>query len=138
MSKSDCVFCKVVAGQIPATRVYEDDDVLAFLDIGPISEGHTLVIPKRHYEKLEDCPAEVLKNLIAPLGKVAGAVKEAAAADGYNVLCNVGKAAGQLVGHIHFHIIPRKAGDGVFAKWPSRKYPEGGAEQIAAKIIEKL
>jgi histidine triad (HIT) family protein len=138
MSKSDCIFCKVIARQIPAARIYEDDDVLAFLDIGPISEGHTLVIPKRHFEKLEDCPAEVLSGLTRPLGRIAEAVKKGVDADGYNVLCNVGRAAGQLVGHVHFHIIPRKTGDGVFAKWPSRKYSEGRAEQIAAKIIENL
>jgi histidine triad (HIT) family protein len=138
MSESDCVFCKIVVGQIPAVKVYEDDDVLAFLDIGPISEGHTLVIPKQHFEAPDDCAPEVLSGLAVRAGKIARAVKKATKADGYNLLCNAGRAAGQLVGHVHFHIIPRKTGDGVFDKWAGGRYAEGEAEQMAAKIIENL
>jgi len=109
----DCIFCKIAAGQIPSTKVYEDDNVLAFMDIGPISEGHTLVIPKRHYGKLDQCDPDTLTKISACLGRIAGAVKEAMNAEGYNVLCNNGRAAGQLVDHVHFHVIPRNSGDGV-------------------------
>jgi histidine triad (HIT) family protein len=128
----------MVAGQIPVTKIYEDDAVLAFLDIGPISDGHTLVISKQHFEKLHDCPVELLGQVSSRLGKIAGAVAVAMDADGYNLLCNNGRAAGQLIGHLHFHIVPRSTGDGLFGRWPSYKYEEGKTETIAAKIRRKL
>jgi histidine triad (HIT) family protein len=134
MAADDCIFCKIVAGQIPAARVYEDEVVLAFLDVGPISDGHTLVVPKAHVEKLHDCPPELLGQVGSSLGKVAKVVAAAMNADGYNVLCNNGRAAGQLVGHLHFHIIPRRTGDGVFNRWPAYKYPKGKIDEIAARI----
>jgi histidine triad (HIT) family protein len=112
----DCIFCKIVAGQIPSVKIYEDDDVLAFLDIGPLSDGHTLLIPKKHYAKIHECPAELMAKVGAVLPKVAGAVFGAMGSEGYNVLCNNGRASGQLVEHIHFHIIPRNTGDGVFTQ----------------------
>ena len=138
MSADDCVFCKMVAGQIPFTKIFEDDVVLAFLDIGPISDGHTLVIPKQHFEKLHDCPAELLGRIFSHLGRIAGAVTSAMNSEGYNVLCNNGRAAGQLVEHLHFHIIPRNTGDGVFDRWPSYKYEDGKIEGVADKIRENL
>jgi len=128
----------MVAGQIPVTKIYEDDVVLSFLDIGPISDGHTLVIPKQHFEKLHECPAEILGPVASRLGKIAKAVTGAMNSDGYNLLCNNGRAAGQLVEHLHFHIIPRNTGDGVFDRWPAYKYQEGKIEEIAAKIRENL
>ncbi len=138
MSEDDCVFCKMVAGEIPVTKIYEDEAVLCFLDIGPLSDGHTLVIPKQHFGQLHECPAEVLSQVGSQLGKIAKAVAAAMDSDGYNVLCNNGRAAGQLVEHVHFHIIPRNTGDGVFDRWPAYKYQEGKIEQIAAKIRENL
>ena len=138
MSADDCIFCKMVAGQIPVTKVYEDDVVLAFLDIGPISDGHTLVIPKQHFEKLHDCPAELLGQVSLRLCQIAGAVASAMNCDGYNLLCNNGRAAGQLIEHLHFHIVPRNTGDGLFSRWPSYKYKEGKIEAIAAEIRENL
>jgi histidine triad (HIT) family protein len=138
MSKDDCVFCKMVVGQIPVAKIYEDEFVLAFLDIGPLSDGHTLVIPKYHFERLHDCPPELLGRVGSHLGEVAKAVAVAMNSDGYNVLCNNGRAAGQLVEHLHFHIIPRNTGDGVFDRWPSYKYQQGQIDTIAAKIRENL
>ena len=134
MARDDCSFCKMVAGEIPVTKIYEDEVVLAFLDIGPISDGHTLVISKQHFEKLHECPAEVLGDIASRLGKIGQAVCDGMNSAGYNVLCNNGRAAGQLIGHLHFHIIPRNADDGLFARWPSYKYQEGQAEKIAEKI----
>jgi len=128
----------MVAGQIPITKIYEDEVVLAFLDIGPVSDGHTLVIPKQHFEKLHDCPSELLAQVASRLGKIAGAVAAAMNSEGYNVLCNNGRAAGQLIEHVHFHIIGRNVGDGVFDRWPSYKYPEGKIETIAAEIRQNL
>ncbi|MBC8218749.1 MAG: HIT family protein [Planctomycetes bacterium] len=138
MSADDCVFCKIVAGEIPATRIYEDEAVLVFLDIGPISDGHTLVIPKQHFERLHDCPAELLGQLSSRLAKIANAVSAAMNCDGYNLLCNNGRAAGQLVEHLHFHIIPRNAGDGLLNCWPSYAYEQGKIEAIAGKIRQNV
>lgn len=138
MSANDCIFCKMVAGQIPVTKIYEDEVVLSFLDVGPISDGHTLVISKQHFEKLHDCPPQLLGQVASRLGKIANAITTAMGSDGYNLLCNNGRAAGQLVGHLHFHIIPRMTGDGVFNRWPSYKYREGEIEAIAAEIRKNL
>lgn len=123
---------------MPVTKIYEDADVLAFLDIGPISDGHTLVIPKQHFEKLHDCPSELLGRVGSRLGKIAAAVTVAMNSDGYNVLCNNGRAAGQLVKHLHFHVIARKTGDDLFGKWPAYKYEQGKIEAIAEKIRKKI
>lgn len=138
MGKSDCVFCEMVSGQIPVTRIYEDETVLAFLDIAPLSDGHTLVIPKQHFAQAHDCPDDVLGKVASSLGKVAKAVVSGMNADGYNILCNNGRAANQLVEHLHFHIVPRKGGDGVFDRWPSYQYPQGRMAEVAAKIQKNL
>lgn len=137
-SMDDCVFCKMVAGEIPVVKLYEDEAVLAFLDIGPVSDGHTLVIPKTHCTRVHECDPQVLAKVGVSLGRIAGAVAKAMEADGYNVLCNNGRAAGQVVDHLHFHIIPRKAGDGVFTQWPAHKYAEGRIAEIAEKIHKNL
>jgi histidine triad (HIT) family protein len=128
----------MVAGEISVTKIYEDDTVLAFLDIGPVSDGHALVIPKQHFERLDNCPDESLGEVCSRLGKIADAVTAAMNSEGYNVLCNNGPAAGQVVPHLHFHIIPRNSGDGVFNRWPAYKYGQGQIEQIAARIRQEL
>lgn len=132
-----CIFCRMVAGEIPVAKVYEDEAVLAFLDIAPISDGHTLVIPKRHCSAIHKCAPEVLANVAARLGRIAKAVVAAMESDGYNVLSNNGAAAGQVVDHLHFHIIPRRTGDGVFTEWPSYRY-EGRIDELAAKIRRNM
>jgi histidine triad (HIT) family protein len=133
-----CVFCAMVAGKIPVAKVYEDEVVLAFLDIGPLSDGHTLLIPKEHVAKIHECKPDLLAQVASRLGHVAGAVAGAMKADGYNILCNSGRAAGQVVDHLHFHIIPRRSGDGVLTEWPAYKYEKGRIEQIASKIRDNL
>jgi histidine triad (HIT) family protein len=138
MGTGDCVFCKMVEGKIPVTKVYEDAVILAFLDIAPVSDGHTLVIPKQHFGKLHECPPELFANVSSMLGKIAKAIADAVKAQGYNVLCNNGSAAGQVVEHMHFHIIPRNADDGVFDHWPSFKYPQGKIEKIADAIRKNI
>jgi histidine triad (HIT) family protein len=138
MSAQDCIFCKIASGQIPAIKIYEDEVVVAFLDIEPVNDGHTLVMPRQHVEKVHNCPPELLSQVCSRLAKISGAIVSATGADGYNVLCNNGRAAGQVVDHLHFHIIPRNAGDGVFTQWPSHKYGQGKAEAIAEKIRSKL
>ncbi|MEU1954764.1 HIT family protein [Nocardia rhamnosiphila] len=109
---SDCVFCGIVAGTAPAHRVYEDDTVTAFLDIRPITRGHTLVIPKRHATDLSELDAETGVDLFRVGHRLARAVQGPGfAADGANLLINDGKAAFQTVAHVHLHVIPRSHGD---------------------------
>jgi len=132
-----CVFCRMVAGKIPVAKVYEDDAVLAFLDIAPISDGHTLVIPKQHCTCVHECAPAILADVASRLGKIAEALVTTTESDGYNVLSNNGEAAGQVVDHLHFHIIPRRTGDRVFTKWPSHRY-EGPIDELAAKIRKNL
>jgi histidine triad (HIT) family protein len=108
---NDCIFCAIGSGEIPSFKIYEDDDFLAYLDINPISKGHTLVIPKSHTQGLLDTSEETLGKLLATVKKVASHLKTALACDAFNILQNNGEAAGQTVFHIHFHIIPRYNGD---------------------------
>lgn len=109
--KNDCVFCAIAAGEIPSFKVYEDDLVLAYLDINPFSAGHVLVIPKAHSEGLLDTDDATLAAVIARVKKVAAHVKSVLPCEGFNILQNNGEAAGQTVKHLHFHIVPRNAGD---------------------------
>lgn len=138
MMQTDCIFCKIVAGQIPCYKVFENDYALAFMDIGPISTGHTLLIPKTHVDRIDQCPPDILAQTAKVLPQLAGAVSAAVNAPAYNILCNNGSAAGQVVRHLHFHIIPRQEKDGVFTQWPAFKYPEGKADMLCQKIIENL
>lgn len=138
MNSNECIFCKIVAGEIPAAFIYEDDTVLAFLDSGPIHKGHTLVIPKQHAATLDTCSQESMSAIASVLGRIAKAVVEATDCDAYNCLCNNGRASGQLVDHVHFHIIPRYENDNVFSKWPSGQYEEGGLQAMADAIRKKL
>jgi len=138
MAVDSCVFCRIVKGEIPSCKIYEDDDVFAFLDIAPISVGHTLVIPKKHYDNIHSCPPEIISAVSAKLGFIAKAVIIAVGCDSYNVMCNNGKPAGQVVMHIHFHIIPRKENDEVFSQWPAKKYLQGQAEKIAQDIKSQI
>lgn len=105
--KNNCVFCAIAAGEIPSFKVYEDDLVLAYLDINPFAKGHTLVIPKVHSEGLLDTDDETLTAVIVRVKKIAAHIKAKLGADGFNILQNNGEAAGQTVKHLHFHIVPR-------------------------------
>ena len=105
--KNDCVFCAIAAGEIPSFKVYEDDLVLAYLDINPFTKGHTLVIPKAHSANLLETDEATLAAVIARVRKVAARLKAALPCDGFNILQNNGAAAGQTVMHLHFHIVPR-------------------------------
>lgn len=109
--KNDCIFCAIAEGEIPSFKVYEDDLVLAYLDINPFTEGHALVIPKAHFTGLLDTPADVLGEVMVRVQKVAAHLKKALPCDGFNVLQNNGAAAGQTVPHVHFHVVPRFAKD---------------------------
>ncbi len=137
-TEPDCVFCRIVAGQIPALKIAEDDTALAFLDIGPLAEGHVLVIPREHYARLEDMEPELVGRITGHLPRLAKAVLQATGASGYNVLQNNGKVSGQEVMHVHFHIIPRGAGDGLGYRWNATKYPPHRAEEIQRQLLAAL
>jgi histidine triad (HIT) family protein len=133
-----CIFCKIAKKEIPSeTIVYENDKIMAFLDINPTNPGHTLVIPKEHYPNLLETPDDVLKELITAVRKVAKAVKEGVNADGINISINTEKAAGQIIFHTHVHIIPRFKHDGL-KMWPQKPYQPGQAENIKKEIIKHL
>ncbi len=133
-----CIFCEIVAGNIPCTKIYESENILAFLDIAPVNPGHTLVIPKQHYPTLLDLPPALGQELLEALQKVAKAIKKGLQADGINLGMNNYRAAGQLVFHAHFHLIPRYEKDGL-TLWPQQKYEsETKMQEIAQQIINKL
>lgn len=133
----DCIFCKIVGGEIPSYKVYEDDNVLAFLDITPVNPGHTLVIPKKHYDNLVDMPDEEAKELLVAAKKIAVAVMAGTGAKGFNLNLNNGAVSGQLVGHVHFHIVPRFEGDGR-ELWHGQAYMDGQAAEVLEKIKNNL
>ena len=113
MAESECIFCRIVNGDIPCAKVYEDDAIIAFLDLGPMTRGHTLVVPKKHCANLLEFSAEDAPELISALQKVGSAVMRATGAKGFHVLQNNFPAAGQTVFHLHWHVIPRSEGDGI-------------------------
>ncbi|MCH5277239.1 MAG: HIT family protein [Desulfovibrionaceae bacterium] len=134
MSEKDCIFCRIVRGEIPCARVYEDDAVLAFLDLGPVRPGHTLLVPKAHCATLLELPGDFGPALIAGLKKVGRAVMAATGATGFHVLQNNFSSAGQSVFHAHWHIIPREDGDGLNL-WPQGAYPDSASMQETAAAI---
>ena len=133
-----CIFCKIIAGQVPCHRVYEDDRVLAFLDIGPLSRGHTLVIPKGHWETLDEVPQEVAGACGRLLPRLGRAVRAASGAAAWNVLQNNGKLAHQAVSHVHFHIIPKTAESGLDIAWPAGKLADDEAKRLVEGIGKAL
>ena len=108
----DCIFCSIVEGEIPSRTVYEDDDVVAFLDANPLARGHTLVVPKAHHQFLSDLPEELSASVFAAVRTVTPRVEAAVDADAHTIAINDGPAAGQEVPHLHVHVVPRFDGDG--------------------------
>lgn len=132
----NCIFCKIAAGEIPAYKVYETENIMAFLDNRPINYGHTLIIPKEHHENMVDTPPDLLCEIITAASKLAPAILKAAELHDYNFVVNSGANAGQIVFHTHFHIIPRFKGDG-YGRF-RLEYKEGEAEAMAEKIKKFL
>jgi histidine triad (HIT) family protein len=133
----NCIFCKIIKGEIPSTKVYEDDEFFAFLDISPSNIGHTLLIPKKHSDTFIETDDKVLENYLVTAKKVSIAVKKAVNADGLNIMINNDKAAGQIVFHTHLHIVPRFISDG-YKHWGKKSYKEGEKEEIAEKIKSEI
>lgn len=128
------IFARIVAGEVPCHKVFENAHVLAFLDINPLAEGHTLVIPKRAAERLEDLTDGELTELARALPVVARKVLAATGADAYNVLQNNGSASGQDVPYVHFHIVPRRSGDGLGYRWKAQKGDPGRLTELAQRL----
>jgi histidine triad (HIT) family protein len=131
---TDCIFCKIGAREIPCASVWESDDAIAFLDVNPLAEGHTLLIPKRHFADLRDIPPDLLGRMITMAPLLSRAIMSASNASGMNLLQNTGASAGQAVFHVHFHFIPRKADDGLGFRWNVGAYSEGRADEIRDAI----
>lgn len=138
MHAENCIFCKIATGAIPCHRVFESGDALAFLDIGPLAPGHTLLIPKNHYASVLDAPPQAVAMLTSHIPTLANAILAATGAAGLNVLQNTGASAGQVVDHLHIHLIPRTDGDRLGFRWNAGKYGDGEAETVAARISESL
>ncbi len=133
MSDPDCIFCKIVAGELPATIVDEDERTIAFMDVAPATRGHALVIPRAHSGDLLSVDPEDLSAVALAAQRLAGSAKERLGADGINLLNSCGRAAWQTVFHFHVHVIPRYQGDPLRLPWvPS----EGDPAQIAAAAQE--
>ncbi len=133
----DCLFCKIIKGEIPSHKIYEDENVLAFLDINPVNPGHTLVIPKKHSRNIFDIEKEDLENVVNTAQKICPAVQKAVNAKGVNVISNNEPVAGQIIFHTHFHIIPRFENDGL-KHWSGKSYDDKEGKEIAEKIKTKI
>ena len=132
MTDNNCIFCKLATGEIPSYTVYEDDTFRAILDAAPANEGHTLILPKAHYENLDELPEETAANAMRLAKKIATRLRDRVHCDGVNIMQNNGAAAGQTVMHYHLHVIPRKEGDGHLAPWtPLTRTPEEQEATIA-------
>jgi histidine triad (HIT) family protein len=135
----DCPFCSIASGKAPASIVYEDDNVLAFMDLNPVNIGHTLVIPREHYENIHEIPEETLTKVIAVVKRLCVAVKETVDANGIKVIQLNGKAAGQVVFHLHFHIIPASSKSDVRRGHHGRVTSERAElDEVAQQIRENL
>ncbi|AKG05009.1 HIT family protein [Salimicrobium jeotgali] len=138
---TDCIFCKIINGEIPSAKVYEDEEVYAFLDISQVTKGHTLVIPKQHTKNIYETHPQVASNVFARIPKIATAVKSAFDADGVNIVNNNDEAAYQSVFHLHIHVLPRyENGDGFGVKWTdnSNSYTPEQLQELSQTIAEKI
>jgi len=134
----DCIFCQIIAGEIPSHKIYEDEDFFVMLDINPVNLGHALILPKKHFRNLLDMPDKLLKKQGPLIKKIALAVKDATGADGINIGWNNEPAAGQLIFHSHVHIIPRFRNDG-FKHWRGKNKPlNEELVEIARNLMKKL
>jgi len=132
--RDECVFCGIVEGEVPSYKVYEDENVLAFLDAKPVSEGHTLVIPKKHVEGIHG--AGEMDYMWRAIVEVADAVKNALGAEGINIEQNNGEVAGQEVFHMHFHVTPRYDGSEIELEYDRDELTDG--DEVAEKIKKEI
>ena len=136
--EENCIFCRIAKGEIPCAKIYEDEKVLAFLDLAPFNYGHALVIPKEHACSLTVIPPDTLAAMMQAAAKIAPAIQHAVDAPAFNLLLNNGSVAGQEVPHTHLHIIPRLVDDGVLLSAAKKKYEGEEMAALAAKIAARL
>ena len=134
----NCIFCKIIAGEIPSAKVYEDELVYAFLDISPINKGHVLVIPKEHHESVAAVDEATVGRMMKIGSRIGIALKRELEADAYNLHLADGTAAGQVVMHAHLHIVPRWIEDGFHWNWRQLAYAEGEMAEISEKIAQRI
>jgi histidine triad (HIT) family protein len=134
---ADCIFCKIIRGEIPSFKVWEDDKTFAFMDINPIAAGHALIVPKFHTPNIYEAPADWMGPTLGSVSRVARAVRDEVAPDGINILQANDKGAAQSVFHIHFHVIPRNLGDGLTMNWDMVPGDMDGIGQLAEKIAAR-
>lgn len=138
MPNGDCLFCQIGAGEKPANKVYETDNVIAILDINPVNPGHTLIMPKNHSKDMLEADDGVLQEMVVVTKKVAQAILNSFDEyDAFNLELNNGRIAGQIIPHLHWHIVPRTEDDGL-QHWPGKAYKEGEAEDITNRIKEQI
>jgi len=134
----ECIFCKIVEGKIPASKVYENKGILAFLDISPANYGHVLVIPKKHFKNMQEITEEYLYEIMKAVKKIAPAILKAMNMPSFNVILSNGKDAGQEVAHIHFHIIPQSSENKIQINLPHKKYEDGKMRRVAERIKKEI
>ncbi len=137
MNETSCLFCKIIAGEIPCEKLYQDEYAVAFLDHKPINPGHTLVIPINHHKNILETPDETLMHMMSTVKKVAATFKEVLGTENLNIGVNTGADAGQVVFHTHIHVMPRHDGDG-YKLWRGKDYEEGAAKILAEKMRKLL
>ncbi len=130
----DCVFCKIISGEKHGHKIYEDSDTIAILDVTPVNRGHALVMPKKHAESLSELSEEEVKNLFTAVQKVASSMKENLSADGINYFVNEGKVAGQIIFHVHCHVLPRYSNDGINFHTARKKLSKEEMKEIAERL----
>lgn len=130
----ECIFCRIVKGDIPSYRVYEDADMFGFLDLGPVAKGHLLLVPKGHYASVLDVPEELGTAVLRAISRTGNAVLKTLHADGFNLMQNTHEAAGQTVFHAHWHIIPRFHGDGL-RHWPQKQDTDKDCMRAVAEAL---
>ncbi len=136
--RPDCLFCKITRGEIPSSVLLETDDAVAFLDIHPVNKGHALLVPKTHHANLLELDGAHAAHLASLLPRLCRAIQAATGAEGFNVIVNNGRAAGQTVDHGHWHIIPRWSDDPVNWPWPHAEYLGDELEQMRVRIEREL
>lgn len=131
---SDCIFCKIAAGEIPSKTIYEDEKFCVILDLGPATKGHALILPKAHAANLFELPEETAAEVMVLAKKIANTMRERLVCDGLNLVQNNGETAGQTVNHFHLHMIPRYKGDGQKIGWAPREVTQEELETIKQEI----
>lgn len=136
--ENQCVFCKIIAGEIPSATIYEDEDFKVIMDISPAAKGHAIMLPKKHFANLYEMDDDAASKALIVARRVATAIKEELGCTGLNLVQNNGEVAGQTVFHFHMHLIPRNQGDSVSITWKPGNYGDGEAAKIATALAKKM